>query len=109
MAGAYRGRLRYAPHMVRTQPSRSIELLVAAFVARLTEAVGREIDARTRVLTAEYLALELAAPAASGKSKVSPGIRRTRTRAAFPEISREVPSDVPTDGGTDDRSAGPIR
>ncbi|MEP6652382.1 MAG: hypothetical protein ABJA82_03430 [Myxococcales bacterium] len=77
--------------MVHKQHSESVEFVVARFVARLTKALAREIDARSRVLAAEYLAAALAGPGLSAKSTVLTTERRTvhggRLKGASPEAA----------------------
>jgi len=67
------------PQMGHKQHSKSVQLLVARFSARLSRSVEREIEARCRVLAAEQLAAAFARPKVSAKSAAS------ATQAGRPE------------------------
>jgi len=72
--------------MRRRQHSKSVASVTAAFIERLFEAVERTIDARTRILTAEWLALAVAAPADSEEVGTRPPRVRSRPHALSPRI-----------------------
>jgi len=73
------GLVGYASQMRTRQRSKSVESLTAAFVDRLSRAVEHAIDARTRILAAEWMDLALVPAAVSPEVRVSPAEMAPRT------------------------------
>ena len=72
--------------MRRRQHSKSVASVTAAFVERLFEAVERTIDARTRIVTAEWMERAVATPADPEDVRIRPRKVRSRQNALSPRI-----------------------
>jgi len=99
--------------MIHTQHSKSVERIVARFVTQLTKVVAREVEARSRVLASEHLAVAFAAPGMSAKSKATeqgPGMpsRRASDERSPEQASPDVPRNRSDRHDTNQADAGSV-